>query len=593
MYNNFGGEELKSLHTFHIPVMGLGYTVDTPIHVAPYGISSTISIVDDGLIEKFREFYCKKWNISYEPISEKIADYRAKRITSYLNVVDKIVKNKVDQLKRAVAIKGSELEKYADLLPDFHEVKEKIREALATGQLSTAVSEWIHQHLHTGSIDVNIMTKLDQAHYDSNGDTDIKMNDAHAALRGYANSELVSSLVLSAGMSPRLYSYLEEFPDFYPDANGNLRKKIILKVSDFRSATIQGKMLAKKGLWISEYRIESGLNCGGHTFPSDGFLMGPILDEFRLNREQLITNTHEEYKRGLEEKGYKAPEQPLKVTITAQGGVGTHEEHEFLRSHYNIDSVGWGSPFLLVPEVVSIDKDTLTLLANAGEKDVYLSNVSPLGVKFNNVYGASMSVIKHQRAEAGKPGAPCVKKYLTYNTEYTERPICTSSKLYQSKKIAELKAKNLPAEEYKKAYEKLIDPECLCVGLGISALKSKGIDTPVNEGVTICPGPNIAYFSKVMTLKEMVDHIYGRINLITHPNRPNMFIKELSMYVTVLKERIENMVSTDIKETKTLKAFKKNLLSGIAYYKSLFEKQPEICSVLDEYSKEIDDLLAA
>ena len=31
-------------HTFHIPVLGLGYSVDTPLKVARYGISSVVSI---------------------------------------------------------------------------------------------------------------------------------------------------------------------------------------------------------------------------------------------------------------------------------------------------------------------------------------------------------------------------------------------------------------------------------------------------------------------------------------------------------------------------------------------------------------------
>jgi len=66
-----------------------------------------------------------------------------------------------------------------------------------------------------------------------------------------------------------------------------LKKKIILKVSDFRSAIIQGNFFAKKGLWVSEYRIESGLNCGGHAFATDGFLLGPILEEFKQKRNNL------------------------------------------------------------------------------------------------------------------------------------------------------------------------------------------------------------------------------------------------------------------------------------------------------------------
>ena len=45
-------------------------------------------------------------------------------------------------------------------------------------------------------------------------------------------------------MNPRLYSYIEKFDDFYPDASGDIKKKIILKVSDYRSAIIQGKFPA-------------------------------------------------------------------------------------------------------------------------------------------------------------------------------------------------------------------------------------------------------------------------------------------------------------------------------------------------------------
>ena len=49
-------------HQFHIPVMGLGFTIDTPVKIARYGINSAISIVEDNLIEQMREFYCNKLN---------------------------------------------------------------------------------------------------------------------------------------------------------------------------------------------------------------------------------------------------------------------------------------------------------------------------------------------------------------------------------------------------------------------------------------------------------------------------------------------------------------------------------------------------
>jgi hypothetical protein len=41
-----------SIHTFNIPVMGMAYTIDSPIRVAHLGISSVISIMNDELIEK-------------------------------------------------------------------------------------------------------------------------------------------------------------------------------------------------------------------------------------------------------------------------------------------------------------------------------------------------------------------------------------------------------------------------------------------------------------------------------------------------------------------------------------------------------------
>mgnify|MGYP000291810122 FL=1 len=75
-------------HSFHIPVMGIGFTIDSPLKVAHYGIDSTISLVDDVLIEKMRKHYCEKYNLIYTEISEKIDDFRAKRITSYLDLMN-------------------------------------------------------------------------------------------------------------------------------------------------------------------------------------------------------------------------------------------------------------------------------------------------------------------------------------------------------------------------------------------------------------------------------------------------------------------------------------------------------------------------
>ena len=154
--------------------------------------------------------------------------------------------------------KGAELEKFIDLLPEVSEIKKSFHKLTHAHYDVNKVWQWAKDNLVPGSIDVNIMTKLDKENFYKGEKLPMEYNDAHAALRGFATSNLTSSLVLSAGMNPYLYSYLEKFPDFFPGQDGLMKKKIILKVSDFRSALIQGKMLAKKGLWVSEYRVEIG-----------------------------------------------------------------------------------------------------------------------------------------------------------------------------------------------------------------------------------------------------------------------------------------------------------------------------------------------
>ena len=54
---------MKHAHSFHIPVMGIGFTIDSPLKVAQYGIDSVISLVDDILLEKLRKMYSEKFEI--------------------------------------------------------------------------------------------------------------------------------------------------------------------------------------------------------------------------------------------------------------------------------------------------------------------------------------------------------------------------------------------------------------------------------------------------------------------------------------------------------------------------------------------------
>ena len=157
--------------------------------------------------------------------------------------------------------------------------------------------------------------------------------------------------------------------------------------------------------------------------------------------------------KALEAKNLPIPTEPLELKITAQGGVGTAEEHEFLLQNYCLDSVGWGSPFLLVPEATSLDDETRNLLANANEEDYYLSNISPLGVPFNTVKGISNDFWKQKRINDNKAGSSCPKKFLALNKEYDLHGMCTASKKYQDIKLTELE--KLKSELKDEAYIKL------------------------------------------------------------------------------------------------------------------------------------------
>jgi len=342
-------------------------------------------------------------------------------------------------------------------------------------------------------------------------------------------------------------------------------------VSDFRSAHIQGKFLAKKGLWISEFRIESGLNCGGHAFATDGNLLGPVLNEFHSKKTELLNELASICKKALLEKGYTESLLLPTSRITVQGGIGTNNENKFLLEHYHIDSTGWGSPFLLVPEVTNVDQTTLDALATAKKEDYFLSNASPLGIPFNNFRKSSSELQRKERIAKGRAGSPCYKKFLAFNTEFTEKPICTASRQYQDLKIKQLETKNLKGEEYEIALEQITDKDCLCEGLSAGALlKNEAGDKLRLTAVAICPGPNLAYFSGIFSLREMVDHIYGRTNLRNNVARPHMFINELQMNVDYLEnESKKKKEDASGKYEKYLVEFKNNLLKGIEYYKSL------------------------
>ena len=562
-----------SPHNFHIPVMGIAFTIDSPIKVAHFGITSALSIIEDNIIETMRKYYYQENGEPYVPISTKEENFRSIRITDYLNLMNRNINSKVDQLRISAFEAGSDLVKYFEMLPESHGLKKRFMELthLSDSEEKTRLEDLLRKEVKPGAIEVNIMTKVDKNNLDKEGAPIENGSDALEALKGYAQSDLDNSAVIfSAGMNPRLYNYLEGFREFDATGWGQFKKRVVIKVSDYRSALIQGKYLAKKGIWVSEFRIESGLNCGGHAFASQGNLMGPILEEFKNKKNELSENLFSIYNPALEAKGLAGFEKPHPIRITVQGGIGTFEEADFLHSRYGIDSTGWGTPFLLCPEATTVDEETLQLLSKAEEKDVVLSKNSPLGVPFNYLKGTSSEKEKLDRIKNDKPGSPCTEKFLVSNTEFTKEPICTASRKYQKLKLNQLETADIPREQYEKEKEELLAKECLCIGLSNAAAVK--YDTPFLKkltAVTICPGPNISNFSKIASLKEMADHIYGRLDLISNRNRPHMFIKELELYVDYLKKQLKENPNLDKKEQRNNTGFLKNLMEGIRYYRDL------------------------
>jgi hypothetical protein len=553
-----------AVHNFHIPVMGTGHSIDTPIRVAPFGISSVISLVDDLLLEPLRKKYCKDYNLAYEPIPRFAEDGRAKRITAYLDMVHDVVQIRFKSIQNQAFETGTDKTKYFEMLPDTSSLKKEYEafNKLPAGPEKEATAVALTERMECGFIDVNIMVKLDRVNYDRKGELlSDEYADAKAALRGYAKSKLDSCIVFSAGINQTLFSYMTQFSDFYRNEEGYIKKRIILKVSDYRSTLTQGKFLARKGLEVYEFRIESGLNCGGHAFASNGYLLPTLLEEFVENRAGLKDSFLPSVKKFYDKQGWSFPETTAPPRLTVQGGIGNYGENQRLMDVYGMDATGWASPFLLVPEATPIDGPTKKLLAASTPDDLYLSDVSPLGVPFNNIRNSGSEQWTTGRVEQDKAGSPCPKGFLVSNHEYTEKAICTASRQYQKQKLEDIEALDATPEEKAKLKDKTVVKTCICDHLGNGALITLDLAKVERAPQAICPGSNIAWFNREYTLREMVAHIYGQGDCLVPKERPHMFEKEISMYIDHYRKSVEKCASD--KEALVLRDYRNNLQKGI------------------------------
>src|SRR5690606_23889739 len=174
----------------------------------------------------------------------------------------------------------------------------------------------------------------------------------------------------------------------------------------------------------------------------------------------------------------------------------------------------------------------------------------------------------------GKPGSPCPKKFLVSNTEFTDKPICTASKEYQGTKLKAMGIDGGPSADVPDAkIQTVYQKSCICDQLGNGALINLGIIKSENP-VSVCPGPNIAYFDRLYTLREMVNHIYGRGRSLVPNDRPHMFSKDLVMSVDYFGKLADELRAGDQKAYAYLRIFHHNHQNGLEYYRTFVEKGP-------------------
>src|SRR5699024_875101 len=172
---------------------------------------------------------------------------------------------------------------------------------------------------------------------------------------------------------------------------------------------------------------------------------------------------------------------------------------------------------------------------------------------------------------------------LKSNTEFTKQPTCTASTEYQLLKLDQINNQDIDEAEKEKKRKKVLEKACLCDHLANGALIALGIYKEKHAPQAICPGPNIAWFNREYSLREMIDHIYGRGESLIPAERPHMFGNEIKLYVDYFEQLVEKSEGSD-KEIKELKTYKENLEDGMDFCLEIAQAKPYRDENLDSIS---------
>ena len=363
----------QSPHTFHIPVMGTGFMIDAPLRVAKYGISSVISLVDDVLIEQMRQFHCEQEGEPYEEIAER----RRGRPRPPHHGLPESARSPGPPAGRARCRPRPSSRAARSPATSRCCPSRRCRETTARCWRRPTPDERSRRQDQLRA--AGRARQHRREHH-------VEGRPRHLSQRREAAAAIQRRLGGPARLSPRARlprrsssrpasirgctATPPSSPTSSPTNTAALKKKIILKVSDYHSAAVQGKFLAKRGLWVSEYRIESGLNCGGHAFATKGLLLGPILEEFQQKKRRTRRATARDLRQGAGRArptpAEPTPPRPFASPCKAASAPPT--KTLLLREHYGVDGTGWATPFLLVPEVTNVDDEHLAEAVRRGRR---------------------------------------------------------------------------------------------------------------------------------------------------------------------------------------------------------------------------------